>query len=76
MGPVKSAGIALARIALAGGFIGLGLLGVGLAAMALFLAGPVPQRIVVLVLGLGGIVIASGFVLVVRNRSRGPATPS
>lgn len=70
MGTVKTVGAAVIQVALAAGFVGLGGLGAVLIVMAVGFPGPALQRIAVLILGVGGITIAVGFVQILRRRPR------
>lgn len=68
MGTTKTVGTTLVKFGLGAAFVGLGVLGVVLIAMAAVLPGAIAKRIAVSVIGVGGIVIAVGFVRAMRNR--------
>lgn len=61
----------LIQAGLAAGFLGLGVLGIALIAMALVHPGSPVKRLLVIVLGLGGLAIAAGYV---QNEGRESAS--
>lgn len=66
MSAVKTIGTGAIQLALAGAFIGLGVLGLGLVLLAVGLDGNLLTRLAVLIFGLGGVLIALGFLQTVR----------
>lgn len=68
MGTARTAGTTAIQVALAVGFIGIGVLGLTLLGLAVTLQAVLLERIVVVILGIGGIVIAIGYLQTVRTQ--------
>lgn len=66
MGIAYTVWTTLVRIGLVMAFVGLGVLGIVLLGMAVTLPGSILHRLAVVVLGVGGIVIALGYVQTIR----------
>lgn len=50
------------------GFVGLAVLGIALISMAVTLPAGILNRVVVFILGVGGLLVGVGYVRIVRNR--------
>lgn len=61
MGTTRTVGTTAIQVALAVGFIGIGLLGITLLGLAVTFPATLLERIVVVILGIGAIVIAIGY---------------
>lgn len=73
MASTKSVINLVATVALVAGFGGLGVLGLALIGMAVTLSGSAPMRLAVLVLGVGGCLVALGYGHLLRVNARGSA---
>lgn len=71
MASIKSVVTLIANVALVAGFGGLGVLGLALIVMAVTLSGSAPMRLAVLVLGVGGCLVALGYGHLRRVDARG-----
>lgn len=68
IGPMKDTSQWIVNIGLTAGFIGLSVLGLALMAMAVTLETTIPYRVVVFILGAGGLVIGLGYVGRLRHQ--------
>lgn len=68
METARTVGTTAIQVALAVGFIGIGVLGLTLLGLAVTLPATLLERIVVVILGVGGIVIGFGYLQTVRTQ--------